>query len=77
MSFDTIIRNGSVVTATDTFVADVAISDGKISAIGSNLPAENASHVIDATGKLVRDYKCGRFRNGHARGCLWRDDDAD
>ena len=53
MSFDTIIRNGSVVTATDTFVADVAILGGKISAIGSNLPAENASQVIDAAGKLV------------------------
>jgi len=53
MSFDTIIRNGTVVTATDTFVADVGISDGKISAIGSNLPAENASQVIDAAGKLV------------------------
>ena len=53
MSFDTIIRNGSVVTATDTFVADVAISGGKISAIGSNLPAESASDLIDATGKLV------------------------
>ena len=30
MGFDTIIGNGSVVTATDTYVADVAISDGKI-----------------------------------------------
>jgi dihydropyrimidinase len=53
MSFDTIIRNGTVVTATDTFVADVAIADGKISAIGNNLPTQNASQVIDAAGKLV------------------------
>jgi len=53
MSFDTIIRNGTVVTATDTFVADVGISAGKISAMGSSLPAENASQVIDAAGKLV------------------------
>jgi dihydropyrimidinase len=53
MSFDTIIRNGSVVTATDTFVADVAISDGKISAIGDSLPIENVSHLFDAAGKLV------------------------
>jgi dihydropyrimidinase len=53
MSFDTIIRNGSVVTATDTFVADVAISDGKISAIGDSLPTENVSHLFDASGKLV------------------------
>jgi dihydropyrimidinase len=53
MSFDTIIRNGSVVTATDTYKADVAISNGKITAIGADLPLENASKVLDATGKLV------------------------
>ncbi len=53
MSFDTIIKNGSVVTATDTYNADVAISDGKVAAIGKNLPIENASKAIDASGKLV------------------------
>jgi dihydropyrimidinase len=53
MSFDTIIRNGSVVTATDTYLADVAISNGKIAAIGANLPAENTSTILDASGKLV------------------------
>src|SRR5215471_4278644 len=53
MSFDTIIRNGSVVTATDTYVADVAISNGKIAAIGKDLPSQNASHLIDASQKLV------------------------
>jgi len=53
MSFDTIIRNGSVVTASDTFVADVALADGKIAAIGNDLPAQNASHLLDASGKLV------------------------
>src|SRR6201982_2592193 len=53
MSFDTIIRNGSVVTATDTYLADVAISNGKIAAIGANLPAENTSKILDASGKLV------------------------
>ena len=53
MSFDTIIRNGSVVTATDTYLAGVAISDGKIAAIGKDLPSQNATHLIDASGKLV------------------------
>src|ERR1700746_3649626 len=53
MSFDTIIRNGSVVTATDTYPADVAISNGKIAAIGADLPAQNASKILDASGKLV------------------------
>src|SRR6516164_3063346 len=53
MSFDTIIRNGSVVTATDTYQADVAIANGRIAAIGKDLPAQNASQWLDATGKLV------------------------
>src|SRR5579872_3491375 len=54
MSFDTIIQNGSVVTATDKFLADVGISNGKIAAIGNDLPTQNASRLIDAGGgKLV------------------------
>jgi dihydropyrimidinase len=53
MAFDTIIRNGTVVTATDSYPADVAISNGKISAVGSDLPTTNATKIIDATNKLV------------------------
>src|SRR5579863_9009710 len=53
MGFDTIIVNGRVVTASDTYVSDVAISNGKVSAIGQNLPRENATKIIDAAGKLV------------------------
>ena len=53
MRFDTLIRNGTVVTATDTFAADVGINDGKISAIAAQLPVENAGRVIDAAGRLV------------------------
>jgi dihydropyrimidinase len=53
MPFDTIIKNGSVVTATDTYIADVAIANGKIAAIGAELPSANATKVIDASGKLV------------------------
>ncbi|HEY3615659.1 MAG TPA: amidohydrolase family protein, partial [Candidatus Sulfotelmatobacter sp.] len=53
MGFDTIIRNGSVVTATDTYTADVAIANGKITAIGTDLPGQNATRILDASGKLV------------------------
>jgi dihydropyrimidinase len=53
MSFDTVIRNGAVVTATDTYRADVAIADGKVAAIGRNLPVENATRILEAEGKLV------------------------
>jgi dihydropyrimidinase len=53
MGFDTIIVNGRVVTATDTYTADVAINDGKIAAIGQSLPRENATKIIDAAGRYV------------------------
>src|ERR1700723_2542690 len=53
MGFDTIIVNGSVVTAADTYVADVAIADGKVVAIGKDLPRQNATKVLDASGKYV------------------------
>src|SRR5215475_13006661 len=53
MSFDTLIVNGTVVTATDTYTADVAISGGKIVAIGEGLPHENSTRVLDAKNKYV------------------------
>lgn len=53
MHFDTMIRNGTVVTATDSYVGDVAVLDGKIAAIGKDLPVENVRQVLDASGKLV------------------------
>src|SRR5580700_4644080 len=53
MAFDTIIANGRVVTATDTYASDLAISDGKITALGQNLPRDNATKIIDAAGKYV------------------------
>ena len=46
-----LVVNGTVVTATDSYVADVAVIDGKIAAIGKDLPSENASRVLDASGK--------------------------
>lgn len=53
MAFDTIITNGRVVTATDTYSSDIAISGGKIAAIGENLPRENVTNVIDAAERYV------------------------
>jgi dihydropyrimidinase len=50
-AFDTVIRHGTVVTASDTFEADVGIVDGKIQAIGRNLPP--GRKTIDATGHLL------------------------
>ena len=53
MRFDTVIRNGTVVTATDTFAADIGIGGDKISALAAQLPIDNAGRVIDAAGLLV------------------------
>src|SRR5581483_123784 len=53
MAFDSLIRGGTVVTASDSYLADVGIADGKISAIAKELPANNARRVIDASGKYV------------------------
>ncbi|WP_053362876.1 dihydropyrimidinase [Bacillus sp. FJAT-27251] len=47
-----LIKNGTVVTATDQYEADVLIEDGKISAIGRNLN-ENVDEVIDAKGAYL------------------------
>src|SRR5260221_8409217 len=51
MTFDTIIRGGTVATASDTFQCDIGITGGRIAALGTDLGS--ASEVIDAAGKLV------------------------
>src|SRR5688572_3459624 len=53
MNFDVLIVNGTVATATDTFVADVAITGGKVVALGAELPQANTKRIIDAKGKYV------------------------
>jgi N-acyl-D-amino-acid deacylase len=51
--FDTLIRNGTVVdgTGAPAFVADVALADGRIAAVGTELGT--ARHEIDAEGRIV------------------------
>src|SRR5271163_94790 len=53
MRFDTVIRNGTIVTATDTTPADVGILGDKVAAIAAQLPIENAGRVLDAAGLLL------------------------
>jgi dihydropyrimidinase len=47
-----LIKHGTLITASDTFEADILIEDEKISLIGKNLQHPNAD-VIDASGQLV------------------------
>ena len=48
----TIIKGGTVITATDTFAADLLLDCGRIAQIGADLPAAGA-RVVDAAGMLL------------------------
>jgi dihydropyrimidinase len=50
---DLVVRGGTVVTAERSFAADVAVTGGRISALGPDLPTEPGTEVVDATGLLV------------------------
>lgn len=48
----TLIRNGTIVTAQDEYIADIFVVGEKITAIGKNLPM-TADQEIDAAGKFI------------------------
>ena len=50
MSYDLVIRGGTVATAEKTFRADVGIYGERIAEVGANLTGKS---TIDATGQLV------------------------
>lgn len=50
---DLLIKGGTIVTSNSTYKADIAVKDGKISAIGTNLKPAKNTEVVDAKGKLV------------------------
>src|SRR5258705_3113528 len=49
--FDTVIKNGVLVTAADVFAADLGIAGGVVTALGRNLGP--ARREIDAAGRYV------------------------
>jgi dihydropyrimidinase len=50
---DLIVKDGTVVTAADTYKADVGVKDGKIITLGSGISPGPDTQVIDARGKYV------------------------
>jgi dihydropyrimidinase len=48
-----LIKNGHIVTATDSYVADILCEGGKIAVIGHDLSAPSGDEVFDATGQYV------------------------
>ena len=53
MMWDNVIKNGTVVTATDTYKANIYVKDGKIYAITEKELEGDAKETTDATGKYV------------------------
>jgi dihydropyrimidinase len=49
--FDSVIRGGTVATASDVFVSDIGIRNGKVVALGEDLPS--GIREVSAHGKLV------------------------
>ncbi len=49
----TLIKGGTIVTASDTVKADVLIDGEKIEAVAAGFPNEEGLTIIDASGKLV------------------------
>jgi len=49
----TLIKAGTLITASETYPADILIEGEKISAIGKDLTAPSSAQVIDASGRLV------------------------
>ncbi|MBL9105249.1 MAG: dihydropyrimidinase [Myxococcales bacterium] len=53
MQSGTVVRNGTIVTALDQYVADVYCEGGIIRAIGPNLDVPAGAEVVDANGQYV------------------------
>lgn len=49
----TLIKSGTIITASETFTADILIENEKITAIAAHIPEMDDMQVIDAAGKLV------------------------
>ncbi|MBC8496077.1 MAG: dihydropyrimidinase, partial [Chloroflexi bacterium] len=52
MSTTTLIKSGTLITASETFTADILVQGEKIAAIGQELDVQDAE-IIDASGKLI------------------------
>ncbi|MBE7681715.1 dihydropyrimidinase [Paenibacillus sp. P13VS] len=53
MSGRKLIQNGVLVTAADTFEADILIENGKITQIGMGMVADDRTEIVDASGCYV------------------------
>ena len=50
---DLLIKNGTIVNGSESFNADIAVKNGKITQIGTDIAPTDNTKVVDASGKLV------------------------
>ena len=48
-----LIRSGTIITAAESFEADILIEGERIAQIGKDLPAPPGAEVVDASGKII------------------------
>jgi dihydropyrimidinase len=53
MKMDLIIKGGNIITASENYIADIGIEEGKIKSIGQDLIPDSSTEIVDAHGKLV------------------------
>lgn len=52
MSYDLVIKNGTIVNSNGSFLGDIGVVDGKIAALKESISSES-SQLLDATNRLV------------------------
>ena len=50
---DLLIKNGTIVNGSESFKADIAVDNGKITQIGTDIAPTDNARIVDASGKLV------------------------
>ena len=50
---DLLIKNGTIVNGSESFKADIAVDNGKIIQIGTDIAPTDNAKIVDANGKLV------------------------
>ena len=53
MTFDLVLRGGTVATAGEVFAADIGITEGRIAALAERIPPGSGAREMDVTGRLV------------------------
>jgi len=53
MHYDLVLKNGTIVTPTESYKTDIAVSGGKIAFIGKIKDCDTAAEVYDAEGKHI------------------------